>query len=110
MECAMSSSADTWSCKISLRFDYNSLGAKVETATYTFGPTITDKSTVELWLRRAQAAILSPHLPYQDFCTKPEHELRNPPPDVERLLFSKNAVLVLLCDPTITGKFYIGMF
>ncbi|KAJ7841840.1 P-loop containing nucleoside triphosphate hydrolase protein [Mycena leptocephala] len=96
------SSADTWSCKISLRFDYNSLGAKVETATYAFGPTITDKAL-------AQAAILSPHLPHQDFCTKTEHELRNPPADVERLLFSKNAVLVLLCDPTITDLSFVDL-
>lgn len=100
----MSSSAESWSCNISLRFDYDSHGAKMETTRYTFGSTIVEKGAVELWLRRAQAAILSPHLPYQDFYTKTAQELRNPPPDAERLPFSKNAVLVSLCDPTLTGK------
>ncbi|KAJ7140089.1 P-loop containing nucleoside triphosphate hydrolase protein [Mycena crocata] len=109
MECSMSSSADRWSCKISLRFDYNSRGSKIETKTHSFGQTITDKATVELWLRRAQAAILSPHLPIQDFCTKTEHELRNPPPDAERLQFSKNAVLVDLRDPEITDLSFVDL-
>jgi hypothetical protein len=77
--------------------------------TYTFGSTITDKRAVELWLRRAQAAILSPHLSYQDFYTKSVQELKNLPPDSERLLFSKNAVLVYLRDPDITGTSLANM-
>ncbi|KAJ6558304.1 P-loop containing nucleoside triphosphate hydrolase protein [Mycena capillaripes] len=109
MECTMSSSADSWSCNISLRFDHRSDGSKTETLTHAFGSTITDKRTVELWLRRAQAAILSPHLPFQDFCTKTEQELRNPPPDAERLSFSKNAVLVVLRDPTITDLSFVDL-
>ncbi|KAJ6552047.1 P-loop containing nucleoside triphosphate hydrolase protein [Mycena vulgaris] len=109
MECTMSSSAETWSCNISLRFDYDPHGAKTETVTHEFGPTITDKSAVELWLRRAQAAILSPHLPRGDFLTKTDHELRNAPPDAERLPFSKNAVMVALCDPTITDLSFVDL-
>ncbi|KAJ7242403.1 P-loop containing nucleoside triphosphate hydrolase protein [Mycena haematopus] len=109
MECVMSSSAEYWSCKISLRFDYGPLGAKIETTTRTFGPTITDRNAVELWLRRAQAAILSPHVPPEDFYTKSSQELRNPPPDAERLPFSKNAVLVDLCDPTITDLSFVDL-
>ncbi|KAF8198265.1 P-loop containing nucleoside triphosphate hydrolase protein [Mycena galopus ATCC 62051] len=109
MECVMSSSADSWSCNISLRFDYDSSGAKKETETKTFGPTITDKRAVELWLRRAQAAILSPLTPPQDFYTKTVQELRNPPVDAERLPFSKNAVLVYLCDPDITDLSFVDL-
>ncbi|KAJ6459366.1 P-loop containing nucleoside triphosphate hydrolase protein [Mycena vitilis] len=110
MECTMSSSADTWSCRISLRLDYNSDSSKMETAvTYAFGSTITQQNAVELWLRRAQAAILSPHLPPEDFWGKTEHELRNPPADPERLPFSKNAVLVLLCDPRITDLSFVDL-
>ncbi|KAJ7187045.1 P-loop containing nucleoside triphosphate hydrolase protein [Mycena filopes] len=107
MECSMSSSADSWSCKIFLRFDYNSLGTKLpETtaSTVAFGSTITDKRTVELWLRRAQAAILSPHIPHQNFYIKTENDLRNPPADDQRLAFSKNTVVVDLSDPKITGQ------
>ncbi|KAJ6510740.1 P-loop containing nucleoside triphosphate hydrolase protein [Mycena sanguinolenta] len=109
MECVMSSSAEHWCCKISLRFDYNSVGAKVETTTRTFGPTITDRSAVELWLRRAQAAILSPHIPPDDFYNKSVQDLRNPPLDPERLAFSKNAVLVDLRDPTITNLSFVDL-
>ncbi|KAJ7102892.1 P-loop containing nucleoside triphosphate hydrolase protein [Mycena epipterygia] len=109
MECTMSSSSETWTCNISLRIDYNSHGAKTETVTHSFGSTITDKTSVELWLRRAQAAILSPHLPHQNFLTKTEHELRNPTPDTDRLQFSKNAVLVVLCDPTITDLSFVDL-
>ncbi|KAJ7485041.1 P-loop containing nucleoside triphosphate hydrolase protein [Mycena galericulata] len=109
MECTLSSSAETWWCKISLRFDYNGLGAKQETITHAFGPTITDRSSVELWLRRAQAAILHPHLPYQNFCAKTEQELRNPGLDDARLQFSKNAVLVELSDPLLTDLSFVDL-
>ncbi|KAJ7853672.1 P-loop containing nucleoside triphosphate hydrolase protein [Mycena olivaceomarginata] len=109
MECVMSSSAESWSCDISLRFDYDSPGATMPIGTYTFGSTITDKRAVELWLRRAQAAILSPHLSYQDFYTKSVQELKNLPPDSERLLFSKNAVLVYLRDPDITDLSFVDL-
>lgn len=107
MECTMSSSATTWSCSISLRIDYNAEGVKAETATHSFGPVITDRATVELWLRRAQAAILSPHLPHSEFHTKSELELRTP--DAARLPFSKNAVLVVLCDPAITDLSFVDL-
>ncbi|KAJ7776193.1 P-loop containing nucleoside triphosphate hydrolase protein [Mycena metata] len=111
MECTMSSLAERWNCKISLRLDYNSLGTKLPDTpgAIPFGPTITDKRTVELWLRRAQAAILSPHLDPQDFWKKTENELRNPPPDEQRLPFSKNAVVVDLSDPTITDLSFVDL-
>ncbi|KAJ7025176.1 P-loop containing nucleoside triphosphate hydrolase protein [Mycena alexandri] len=111
MECTMSSLAETWTCKISLRFDYDSLGTKLPDTlgVIPFGPTITDKRAVELWLRRAQAAILSPHLEPQDFWTKTENELRNPPPDAQRLPFSKNAVVVDLSDPKITDLSFVDL-
>ncbi|KAJ6486145.1 hypothetical protein C8R47DRAFT_1321067 [Mycena vitilis] len=40
---------------------------------------------------------------------RPEDELRNPPADPERLPFSKNAVLVLLCDPNITDLSFVDL-
>ncbi|KAJ6621042.1 P-loop containing nucleoside triphosphate hydrolase protein [Mycena sp. CBHHK59/15] len=109
MECSMSSSGDAWSCKISLRFDYDKHGARIESTSELFGPTITDKKSVELWLRRAQAAILSRHIPFQDFLTKSEQELRTAPPDVERLRFSKNSVLMAVNDPTITDLSFVDL-
>ncbi|KAJ7207815.1 P-loop containing nucleoside triphosphate hydrolase protein [Mycena pura] len=109
MECSMSSSDNTWSCSISLRFDHNAQGVKVDPNTHAFGTTITDRSAVELWLRRAQAAILSPHISYENFYIKTEQELRDAPPDAQRLPFSRNAVLVDVRDPDITDLSFIDL-
>ncbi|KAJ7279968.1 P-loop containing nucleoside triphosphate hydrolase protein [Mycena rebaudengoi] len=109
MECTMSSSAESWSCNISLRFDHNTHGERTDPTTHDFGPTITDKNAVELYLRRAQAAILSPHIPPVDFLTKTEKELRSAPPDANRLAFSKNAVVVALKDPSLTDLSFVDL-
>ncbi|KAJ3566737.1 hypothetical protein NP233_g6810 [Leucocoprinus birnbaumii] len=55
MECTLSSVPGTWSCCISLRTGVAGQFSDSE----RFGPVITDKGQVELWLRRAQAAVLS---------------------------------------------------
>lgn len=53
---------------------------------------------MEIWIRRAQAAVLSPHRPETDFLKKSEQELKTEV-DQERLLFSKNSVRVDIMDP-----------
>ncbi|KAJ7074736.1 P-loop containing nucleoside triphosphate hydrolase protein [Mycena amicta] len=107
IECNMSSSATSWSCKISLRFDHSSQGVAREATTHSFGKPITERRDVEIWLRRAQAAILSPHLSPEDFYTKTEQELRDP--DDQRLSFSKNAVVVEVNDPDITDLSFVDL-
>ncbi|KAJ6632403.1 P-loop containing nucleoside triphosphate hydrolase protein [Mycena sp. CBHHK59/15] len=109
MECSMSSSADAWSCEISLRFDFDRHGTRIDSITERFSPTITDKKYIELWLRRAQAAILSRHIPIPEFLTKSEQELRSAPPDAERLPFSKNSVMVTVRDPNITELSFVDL-
>ncbi|KAJ7609650.1 P-loop containing nucleoside triphosphate hydrolase protein [Roridomyces roridus] len=110
MECTMSGESDSWSCQISLRFDYKQDGSKYATPeTHAFGSILTDKTAVELWLRRAQAAILHPHIQYQNFYTKTEDQLKNPPADDRRLSFSKNAVLVELRDSTLTDLGFVDL-
>ncbi|KAJ7609630.1 P-loop containing nucleoside triphosphate hydrolase protein [Roridomyces roridus] len=110
MECTMSGESDSWSCQISLRFDYKQDGSKYATPeTHAFGSILTDKTAVELWLRRAQAAILHPHIQYQNFYTKTEDRLKNPPADDRRLSFSKNAILVELRDSTLTDLGFVDL-
>ncbi|KAF8873236.1 P-loop containing nucleoside triphosphate hydrolase protein [Infundibulicybe gibba] len=110
MECTMSSSAASWSCRISLRIEYDSEGRLLGASNTTlFGPCLTDKGTVELWLRRAQAAILHPQLQPSFFLDMDETTLRQlgkksqEPGDAgsRMLQFSKNTVHVDVKDPDI---------
>ena len=56
-------------------------------------------SNVEIWLRRAQAAVLlSPHRSETDFLKKTEQELKTEV-DLDRLQFLKNSVRVEIMDP-----------
>jgi vacuolar protein sorting-associated protein 1 len=89
----MRSSTGVWSCSISLQFDNGS------SRTVTpFGSKIYTRSEVEIWIRRAQAAVLSPHRPETDFLKKSEHELKTEV-DPKRLEFSKDSVRVDIMDP-----------
>src|SRR6267154_1953983 len=92
MECTMSSHATSWSCTITLRIGFDNNGKDLQQpTTVPFGKTITDKSEVEVWLRRAQAAILNPNVPSSGFHTKTIEELRN---TKNTLKFSRNVVCV----------------
>jgi hypothetical protein len=72
--------------------------------TVPFGRMITNKSEVEVWLRRAQAAILNPDVPSSSFHAKTIEELRNMR---NALKFSRNVVCVSIKDPDATDlSFY----
>jgi vacuolar protein sorting-associated protein 1 len=104
MECTMSSNAAAWSCTISLRMGYDNNGSAQGTTTVPFGRTIFDRDEVEVWLRRAQAAILNPNVPPSDFHGKTIDELRN---RRNSLKFSRNVICVLIKDPDATDlSFY----
>lgn len=105
MECTMSSHATSWSCSISLRMGFDSNGRDLpRTTTVPFGRTITDKNEVEVWLRRAQSAILNPDTPSASFHTRTIEELRN---TRNTLKFSRNVVCVSIEDPDATDlSFY----
>lgn len=102
----MSSHASSWSCTITLRigFDRNGLDLQKKPTNVPFGPTITDKDEFEVWLRRAQAAVLNPDAPSSTFHTKTIEELRNMR---NTLKFSRNVVCVSIEDPDATDlSFY----
>ncbi|KAG2148944.1 P-loop containing nucleoside triphosphate hydrolase protein [Suillus clintonianus] len=105
MECTMSSHATSWSCSITLRMGFDSNGRDLpRTTTVPFGRTITNKDEVEIWLRRAQSAILNPNVPSSSFHTKTIEELRN---TRNTLKFSRNVVCVSIEDPDATDlSFY----
>ncbi|KAG2743383.1 hypothetical protein P692DRAFT_201171206 [Suillus brevipes Sb2] len=106
MECTMSSHASSWSCTITLRigFDRNGLDLQKKPTNVPFGRTITDKDEFEVWLRRAQAAVLNPDAPSSTFHTKTIEELRNMR---NTLKFSRNVVCVSIEDPDATDlSFY----
>ncbi|KIJ57924.1 hypothetical protein HYDPIDRAFT_120172 [Hydnomerulius pinastri MD-312] len=76
--------------------------------TIPFGATITDKSHVDIWLRRAQAAILNPDIPSEQFHKKTITELRslNSP---RSLKFSRNVVSVSIEDPDATDLSFVDL-
>jgi len=107
----MSTSPGSWSCEISLRFDYDDFGARLPASrTEDFCLHLTDKGSMEIWLRRAQAAILSPHLPYQSFFNKSLGDLRNATRlDTKMLKFSKNTICLNIKDPDATVLSFVDL-
>ncbi|KAG1850388.1 P-loop containing nucleoside triphosphate hydrolase protein [Suillus subalutaceus] len=105
MECTMSSHTSSWSCTITLRIGFDRNGRDLQKPTNVpFGQTITDKSEFEVWLRRAQAAILNPDISSSTLHTKTIEELRNMK---NTLKFSRNVVCVSIEDPDATDlSFY----
>ncbi|KAH7908747.1 P-loop containing nucleoside triphosphate hydrolase protein [Hygrophoropsis aurantiaca] len=105
MECTMSSEGPSWSCKITLHSDYDVQNQRLDRSTdVSFGPTLTNKEDVEVWLRRAQAAILNPDISSDTFHTKSLLELKT---FKRTLQFSKNVVRVHIRDPEATDlSFY----
>jgi vacuolar protein sorting-associated protein 1 len=110
MECTVSSAATTWSCQISLRHDYASDGTKLSPRPVYFGPLLTEKSDVEIWIRRAQTAVLSPHVHPSQFHDKEIQELRDAPKtDPKILKFSKNVVVVKIYDPNAVDLQFVDL-
>jgi hypothetical protein len=106
----MSSTSEPWSCTVTLRFDYDQDGRRLESSKYVpFVTKLTDKATVNIWLRRAQAAILSPNVPHVEFLNKSYEELRSLAKSDAVLEFSKNVVLLDIKDPDATDLSFIDL-
>ncbi|KAH7921346.1 hypothetical protein BV22DRAFT_1107246 [Leucogyrophana mollusca] len=109
MECTMSSDASSWSCKISLHQNYDAENRRLDSPTDNpFGTLLTDKRQVDIWLRRAQAAILNPFTPPGTFYTKSYEELRafN---SSGTLKFSRNVIHVDIKDPEATDLSFFDL-
>jgi len=111
MECEMSSQdAKSWSCEIQIRYEYDINGSKQPPKTVAFAPVLKVRKDVDLWIRRAQAAVLSPHRSPSDFHTMSEAALKaNANTDKQILKFSKNVVQVRVKDPDITDLNFVDL-
>ena len=99
----MSSSANAWACSISLRFEYDGRGLPLPSPRkHVFVPVLANRNQFEIYLRRAQAAILNPDIPPQAFLQKTAQELKDMPQSDSSLKFSKNIVRVDIWDPEAT--------
>ncbi|KAI5834866.1 hypothetical protein K523DRAFT_360272 [Schizophyllum commune Tattone D] len=108
MECIMKKTTGPWSCKITIRRvttqaeEYTGHPSSVD-----FGPGITRKEDVDIWLRRAQAAVLSPHRSPEYFHNLSADQLKEPDP--ARLAFTRNTVVVNLEDSDLTNMSFVDL-
>ena len=95
MECTILS-AEQWSCKISLR-------AGKSTADQQYSPPLGPMDDVELWIRRAQATVLCPHLPDDTFKEMGREEIKaktNSDADPNVFTVTKSVVVIDIEDPS----------
>ena len=100
----MFTTGSSWCCDISLHLQYDTNGIARKLADVErvpFGKSLTSKSDVELALRRAQAAILTPTDPIESFVDMDtvalERHRRTNTPSTNK--FSKNTIVVTIHDP-----------
>ena len=104
----MRKTAGPWSCKITIRRvttqaeEYTNQPSSVD-----FGPGITRKEDVDIWLRRAQAAVLSPHRSPEYFHNLSADQLKEPDP--VRMAFTRNTVVVNLEDSDLTNMSFVDL-
>ena len=108
MECRLaSSSSGVWSCQVYIRWEFDETGERFpEASEKPFGPLITDKSEVELALRRAQSAVLNPGKEAEVFLRMSAEEVRN---KKNKLRFSANAVCLDLEGPGLTDLAFVDL-
>ncbi|KAJ7081440.1 P-loop containing nucleoside triphosphate hydrolase protein [Mycena epipterygia] len=110
LECRISSSTNAWSCRISIRLEFDDLGRpKQEVSEPYFGNMITDKNEVELALRRAQVAVLNPSVSFEEILEMSPEDLKNGIPGKEPLLFSRNIICVDLKGPGLTDLIFLDL-
>lgn len=103
MECTIvtPSEQSSWSCSVSLRRS----GQPNE----AFSPMLTSKNDVDIWLRRAQTAILSPHASPRTFQDMSYKQLKDLTSDSRTLKFSRDVVAVDIEDPEGTDLSFIDL-
>ncbi|KAL5530980.1 hypothetical protein ACEPAG_3856 [Sanghuangporus baumii] len=113
MECRLSYSPESFRCQISLRIEIDEFGNPVQNVRETkFGPILTDKSTLEEMLRKAQLAILNPSVPKESFVNIDLDNLEpgQPPFGSRRQLqFSPNVVCIDIFSPVVTNLSFIDL-
>ncbi|KAE9397406.1 hypothetical protein BT96DRAFT_1020873 [Gymnopus androsaceus JB14] len=109
MECRLLSSTGPWTCRISIRNEFDSGGNRLrEVSEIPFGETMKDKSQVELALRRAQFSVLNPGISQKAILNASSEELKNMATQ-KSMPFSKNIVCVDLEGPELTDLSFIDL-
>ncbi|KAJ6478750.1 P-loop containing nucleoside triphosphate hydrolase protein [Mycena vitilis] len=110
MECRLSSSTSAWSCRISIRLEFDDSGRpRQEIHEYPFGNMIINKDEVEVALRRAQLAVLNPSCEFSVILGMDPENLKNGVPGMESLSFSRNVICVDLEGPDLTDLMFLDL-
>ncbi|KAJ3998695.1 P-loop containing nucleoside triphosphate hydrolase protein [Lentinula boryana] len=112
MECRLLSSTNDWNCRISIRNEFDCDGNRLrEVAEKTFIEKITDKSEVELALRKAQFAVLNPEISWTDILAAPARKLKKLKTmgNAKSVPFSQNIVCIDLEGPELTDLSFIDL-
>lgn len=114
MECWLSYVEGGWSCQIKIRWEYDESSKDSkrleEVKEVHFGPLLTDRSQVEPMLRRAQAAVLNPHLSEEKFVEMGEEKLKASKVEGRKsLLFSRNIVCIELSGPDLVDLSFVDL-
>ncbi|KXN83766.1 Interferon-induced GTP-binding protein Mx2 [Leucoagaricus sp. SymC.cos] len=107
MECTMSSDAPSgWMCSISLR---SGASGQLSQAT-RFGPDIRRKDEVELWLRRAQGAILSADPDKTQWLNKSADQIKQAiAAGTGMLMFTEDTIVVDIQDQGLTDLSFVDL-
>jgi GTP-binding protein EngB required for normal cell division len=112
MECRLTQSTQPWQCQLSLRFEFDDAGHRRDEVKETlFGKPISDKDKMEMAIRRAQAAILSPSIPSHEFLDFTDDEIRTGRTSETKrpLQFSKNVVCLDISGPNVTELAFVDL-
>ncbi|KAJ6487722.1 P-loop containing nucleoside triphosphate hydrolase protein [Mycena sanguinolenta] len=109
MECRLASSTSSWSCRISIRTEFDDVGQPQEVYERPFGKPILDPKEVEIALRRAQLAVLSPGVSDEQILAMSPEELKKGIPGQELLRFSRNVICVDLEGPELTDLIFLDL-
>ncbi|KAJ7099999.1 P-loop containing nucleoside triphosphate hydrolase protein [Mycena belliarum] len=105
LECRLSSSTKAWSCRISIRFEYDDKGRALKEITERPA----NKSEVEVILRRAQLAVLNPGVAFETILEMNPDDLKKGIPGKVPLPFSRNIVCVDLEGPELTDLMFLDL-
>ncbi|KAJ3784740.1 P-loop containing nucleoside triphosphate hydrolase protein [Lentinula aff. detonsa] len=109
MECRLLSSTNDWNCRISIRNEFDCDGNRLrEVAEKIFIEKITDKSEVELALRKAQFAVLNPEISWTSILAASAEELKTMG-NAKYVPFSQNVVCIDLEGPELTDLSFIDL-
>ncbi|KAJ7468099.1 P-loop containing nucleoside triphosphate hydrolase protein [Mycena latifolia] len=110
LECRLSSSTNAWSCRISIRLEFDDDGRpRQDVSEHPFGNLITNKNEVEVALRRAQLAVLNPNVKFATILEMKPDDLKKGILGNESLPFSRNVICVDLEGPELTDLMFLDL-